>query len=102
MVSVREHLTRLQAARLQSDIMGADICIVARTDSLDASFLDNNVDPIDHPWIMGCVDPNDLSKTATFVDAGLAAMKKNLSGKQLQEAQEFWNKNAKKISLQEA
>lgn len=102
LVSVREHLTRLQAARLQSDIMGCDINIVARTDSLDASFLDNNVDPIDHPWIMGCVDPADKTKTSTFVDAGLASIKKNLSGSKQQSALDFWNKNAKKMSLQAA
>jgi isocitrate lyase len=102
LVSVREHLTRLQAARLQSDIMGCDIVIVARTDSLDASFIDNNIDPIDHPWIMGCVDPNDPSKTSTFVDAGLASIQKNLTGNAKQDALKFWNANAKKMSLQQA
>jgi isocitrate lyase len=80
LVSSREHIIRLQSARLQSDIMGCDINIVARTDSLDASFIDNNIDPIDHPFIMGCVDPLNTEKTMTFVDAGKDSIKKNLSG----------------------
>lgn len=102
LVSVREHVIRLQAARLQSDIMGCDINVVARTDSLDASFIDNNVDSIDHPWIMGCVDPQDPSKTSTFPDAGRKAILKNLSGKAQQDALTFWNINANRMSLQQA
>lgn len=66
LVSTREHITRLQAARLQADVMGCDLVIVARTDASSATFLDNNVDPIDHPFILGCVDPTNKSKLLTF------------------------------------
>jgi len=66
LVSVKEHITRLQAARLQADVMGCDLVIVSRTDASSATFLDNNIDPIDHPFILGCVDPNNKEKLLTF------------------------------------
>lgn len=44
LVSTREMIGRLQAARLQADIMGCDLVIVARTDALSATLLDNNID----------------------------------------------------------
>jgi len=46
--------------------MGVDLVIVARTDALSATFLDNNIDPIDHPFILGCVDPSNANKILTF------------------------------------
>lgn len=59
LVSTKEQVTRLQAARLQADIMGVDLVLVARTDALSATYLDSNIDPADHPFILGCVDPNN-------------------------------------------
>jgi isocitrate lyase len=53
LVSTREHISRLKAARLQSQIMNTNLVIVARTDSESATLLDNNIDPIDHPFIIG-------------------------------------------------
>lgn len=53
LVSVQEHIDRLIAARLQADIMGTETVLVARTDSEAATLLDNNVDPRDHPFILG-------------------------------------------------
>jgi isocitrate lyase len=37
--------------------MNCELVLVARTDALSAVFLDNNIDPIDHPFILGSVDP---------------------------------------------
>ena len=53
LVSTREHITRLRAARLQSQLMNTNLVIVARTDSESATLLDNNIDPVDHPFIIG-------------------------------------------------
>jgi len=53
LVSTREHCNRLIAARLQADIMGTDTLVVARTDGEAATLLANNVDPRDHPFILG-------------------------------------------------
>ena len=53
LVSTQEHVQRLKAARLQADTMGCELVIVARTDSESAQYLDNNIDPRDHPFIIG-------------------------------------------------
>jgi len=39
--------------------MNVDLVLVARTDALNAIFLDNNIDPFDHPFILGSVDPKN-------------------------------------------
>jgi isocitrate lyase len=54
---MQEHCDRLAAARLQADVMGTDTVIVARTDAEAASLLDSNVDPRDHPFILGATNP---------------------------------------------
>lgn len=66
LVSAKEMVTRLQAARLQADIMGCELVIIARTDALSSVYLDNNIDSVDHPFILGCVDPKDSNKLLTF------------------------------------
>jgi isocitrate lyase len=57
LVPVREHLDRMAAARLQCDIMGVETVLIARTDACSATFLTNNIDPRDHPHILGSTDP---------------------------------------------
>ena len=53
LVSIREHVDRLIAFRLQFDIMGTETVLVARTDAEAAKLINNNVDPRDHPlfWV---------------------------------------------------
>ena len=53
LVSIQEHIDRLIAVRLQSDILDADTLIVGRTDSEAATLIDSNVDARDHPFIQG-------------------------------------------------
>jgi len=53
LVPTQEHIDRLNAARLQSDIMRCPLVIVARTDSESATLLDNNIDSRDHYFIKG-------------------------------------------------
>lgn len=69
LVSTQEHIDRLIAARFQMDIMGVETILIARTDAESATLLDNNIDPRDHPFILGTTDPNfsgDLSKLCTY------------------------------------
>jgi len=53
LVSVDEQIKRLNAARLQLDVMRVPGLIVARTDAEAANLLDNNGDGRDHPFILG-------------------------------------------------
>jgi isocitrate lyase len=54
--------------------MGCELVIVARTDALSSVYLDNNIDSLDHPFILGCVDPKDTNKLLTFPQAGRVAI----------------------------
>lgn len=53
LVSTEEHVQRLIAIRLQADIYGSPLVVVARTDAEAATLLDSNIDPRDHPFIKG-------------------------------------------------
>jgi isocitrate lyase len=44
--------------------------IVSRTDALGATYLDTNIDPTDHPFILGSIDPKHKKKLLTFPEAG--------------------------------
>jgi len=39
--------------------MGTDTLIVARTDTFSGKFLDCNIDKVDHPFILGVIDPEN-------------------------------------------
>ena len=58
LVSSDEQIKRLNAARLQLDIMGVPGIIVARTDAESATLLDNNGDERDQPFILGATNIN--------------------------------------------
>jgi len=72
LVSCREHCDRLIACRLQADVMGVELVILARTDAYSAKLVDSNYDVVDQPFILGkCED----GKLRTYVEAGLIAIK---------------------------
>jgi len=57
LVATQEHIDRLVAARLASDVLGTSLIIVARTDAESATLLDSNIDSRDHPFILGVTRP---------------------------------------------
>jgi isocitrate lyase len=58
LVSEDEQIRRLNAARLQLDIMRVPGIIVARTDAEAATFLDNRSDERGQPFILGATNPD--------------------------------------------
>jgi isocitrate lyase len=102
LVSTEEHCTRLQAARLQSDVMGAELILVARTDSLSATLLDNNIDPRDHCVILGQTDPQNAESLGTFPEAGRTEILLKFKGQEQTTKLDIWNKKAFNLSLSEA
>ena len=62
-----EQLKRLNAARLQLDIMGVAGLIVARTDAEAASLLDGRADERDQPFILGSTHVNGPSYKAAYL-----------------------------------
>jgi isocitrate lyase len=102
-VSCREHVQRLVAARLQADIMGTDLVILARTDALSARMIDSNADPVDQPWILGITDPKKPENLQTFTVAGAEAIKKQFSSPEREAKLHEWNKaTSGPITLNEA
>jgi len=56
LVAQDEHIMRLNAARLQLDIMRVPGVLVARTDAEAATFLDSSSDERDQPFILGATN----------------------------------------------
>ena len=73
--------------------MGVPLVIVARTDAEAATLLDNNIDPRDHPFIMG---ETANGKLATYPDAVSDALAKN------PQALAVWKSKAYSLSNQDA
>jgi isocitrate lyase len=82
--------------------MGCDLVIVARTDALSATYLDSNIDSMDHPFILGCVDQSDKTKLMTFPEAGRKAIMNNFNGAQKDRMLKNWDEVSHTISLEEA
>eukprot|EP00842_Homolaphlyctis_polyrhiza_P001921 jgi/Hompol1/272/HPOL_000973-RA len=72
LVPIMEHINRLVAVRLQFDIMGVENVIVARTDAEAATLITSTIDPRDHPFIIGCTNPNAKPLADTMNAAQLA------------------------------
>jgi isocitrate lyase len=98
LVSVQEHIDRLVAARLQADIMGTDTILVARTDSEAATLLDNNIDPRDHPFILGTSNRDLLPLN----DAVSIAEARGASTIDIQKIMVQWEKEAELMTYGEA
>jgi len=116
LVPVREHYDRLSAARLQCDIMGVETVLIARTDAESATFLSNNIDPRDHPFIGGATNPavgtlEDATNKETWhakagvkrysdavADAMKAAGKGNLVADWMKQSMKMDNKSARALA----
>jgi isocitrate lyase len=98
LVSTQEHIDRLIASRLQADIMGTETILIARTDSEAATLLDNNIDPRDHPFILGTTHVELPSLQQTIQDAE----QRMISGKELQTVLMNWEKEAHLVTYGEA
>ncbi len=72
LVSTCEMISRLNAARLQYDIMRVPGVIIARTDSHDATAIDSVDDQRDHPFVFGATNP----RIVPFKNVNLAVIRK--------------------------
>ncbi len=53
LIPTQQHIRSLVAARLAADVLGVDLVIVARTDSLGADMLTSDIDERDRPFLTG-------------------------------------------------
>ncbi|PVU89809.1 hypothetical protein BB559_004934 [Furculomyces boomerangus] len=90
LVPVSEQISRLVAIRAQFDIMGTETILVSRTDAEAATLITSNIDPRDHPFILGVTNKN-LSHLAQVMSQ---AVDKGLSPSELESLEENWMKQA--------
>lgn len=98
LVSTQEHIDRLVAARLQADIMGTETLIVARTDAEAATLIDSNVDPRDHPYILGTTN----EKLEPLSEVIMKATNSGASSEAIEKIQANWMNQANICSYFEA
>ena len=67
LVGQDEQNKRLNAARLQLDVMRVPGIVVARTDAESATFLENRTDERDQPFILGATNPDVPSYRVGFL-----------------------------------
>ena len=87
---ISEHINRLNATRLQFDIMGTDTILIARTDSEAATLITSNIDDRDHAFIVGSTVP--LKPLVTVLNEAEAQGKR---GEELQAIEDQWVTDAK-------
>lgn len=66
--------------------------MIARTDALSAKMIDSNIDPVDHPYILGVVDPRHPKNLMTFPKAGKQAIMERFKGEQRELKLKQWEK----------
>jgi isocitrate lyase len=91
LVSTREHVDRLIAARLMADVMGVETILVGRTDAEAANLLDSNIDPRDHPFILGTAE-GSLPALQRLVDE---AVRRGANSTEIQSIESDWMEKAK-------
>ncbi|OLL25947.1 2-methylisocitrate lyase, mitochondrial [Neolecta irregularis DAH-3] len=67
LVPFSEHINRLNAARMQCDILGSEMLLIARTDSESARLISSNIDVRDHEFILG-ITTNGKGLAETLYD----------------------------------
>eukprot|EP00004_Rigifila_ramosa_P026233 TRINITY_DN807_c0_g1_i1.p1 TRINITY_DN807_c0_g1~~TRINITY_DN807_c0_g1_i1.p1 ORF type:complete len:549 (+),score=125.77 TRINITY_DN807_c0_g1_i1:23-1648(+) len=98
LVPASEHIDRLIAARLQADVMGTETLIVARTDAEAATLLDSNIDPVDHPFILGTTN-KELPTLNSALDEAKA---RGANSAELDKISIAWEKAANLVTFGEA
>jgi len=86
LVPVSEHINRLVAIRAQADIMATDLLAIARTDSEAATLITSNIDPRDHPFILGATNP----ALQPLNDLMISAEQAGKQGAELEAIEEAW------------
>ena len=62
----------LISARLAAEVMGVPTIIVARTDAHAANLITSDIDPIDHPFIIGERTPEGFYRTEAGIEQAIA------------------------------
>lgn len=97
LVPIGEHISRLNAARLQWDIMGCENLVIARTDAESGKLLSSAIDVRDHEFILGVTE--DVEPLA---DAIQRIEGEGKSGQEIDAFEARWIKEHKLCTFDEA
>ncbi len=97
LVSTQEHINRLIAARLQADTMLTELIIVARTDAESASYIDSNIDPRDHPFLIGELNYMGKRMNCTLGDAIIHIMNHQGKTDKLNDIKDYFNNSNEQV-----
>ncbi|KAJ1336119.1 isocitrate lyase [Microdochium nivale] len=100
LVPTGEHINRLNAARFQWDVMGAENLVLARTDSESGRLISSAIDVRDHEFILGVSDPSvaaaPLAETLQAMEAAGA------TGAEIDVFEAAWVKKTRLVTFDEA
>lgn len=98
LVPVREHISRLVAARFQWDVMGSENLVIARTDSESGKLLSSAIDVRDHEFILGVAEEGIEPLAETLQEMEVAGA----SGAEIDIFEANWVKKTKLVPCDEA
>ncbi|KAI9729377.1 MAG: hypothetical protein M1834_006901 [Cirrosporium novae-zelandiae] len=94
-VPTSEYLSRLTAARMQFDIMGAETMLLCRCDTDHSEFITSVIDPRDHKYVIGATV--DIKPLAQVLEKAAESGKANLN-----TVRSDWMKSAGLATFDEA
>lgn len=97
LVPTSTHISRLNAARMQWDIMGTNNLLIARTDSETGNLISSSVDPADHEYILGVNKP--VKPLAQVLEEAQA---RGASNDEIDTLELEWTKNTPLLTFNEA
>lgn len=72
LIPTQQHIRGLVAARLAADVLGVDLIIIARTDSLGADMITSDIDERDQEFITGERTPEGFHRVRNGMDQAVA------------------------------
>ncbi|VVT47351.1 uncharacterized protein SAPINGB_P001668 [Magnusiomyces paraingens] len=97
LVPTSTHISRLNATRMQWDIMGTSNLVIARTDSETGNLISSSVDPADHEYILGVNKP--VKPLAQVLEEAQAAGKSN---EEIDSLELEWTQNTPLMTFNDA
>lgn len=97
LVPTSTHISRLNAARMQWDIMGTNNLLIARTDSETGNLISSSVDPSDHEYILGVNKP--VKPLAQVLEEAQA---RGASNEEIDRLEIEWTENTPLLTFNEA
>jgi isocitrate lyase len=98
LVPIGEHVNRLNSARYQWDLMGAETLLIARTDSESGKLLSNAIDVRDHEFILGVADETVAPLAEVLQQMEL----QGAAGPEIDKFEADWVKTHKLVTFDEA